>query len=154
MEQGLTPEFNRLSTFDRLKLKSSAMVIAMGGLMKDDTRTRPWMYPFYAAYVAIVVAPIPVPGIHIVPVLVLYGWAQMGLTPWARKVKGHFRDSFNEAAMVKEHRHCFEEAPPASGQFRVKNTELAFHTAKRIGADAKDATLHLWQRCKDHFRPD
>lgn len=154
MKQGLTPEFNRLSTFDRLKLKSSAMVIAMGGLMKDDTRATPWMFPFYAAYVAIVVLPIPIPGIHIVPVLALYGWAHMGLTPWARKVKEHFRDSFNEAAVMKEHEHCLEEDPVADGQFRVKNVPLARHAVKRVGGDAKEATLYFWQRCKEYFGPD
>lgn len=149
MKQGITPEFNRFSKFDQWKLKSSAMMIAMGGLMKDDTKATPWMYPFYATYVAIVILPIPVPGIQVVPILALYGWARMGLTPWARKVNQHFKDSFNDAAVVKAHEHCLEEVPPESGNFHVKNTALATHTTVTMVSDAKEATKHFWQRCRN-----
>ncbi len=47
MQQGLTPEFNKLSRRDRLTLGAAAFVKETTGIMRRDVEKHPWIYPFY-----------------------------------------------------------------------------------------------------------
>ncbi|HEY8190738.1 MAG TPA: hypothetical protein VIF12_08630 [Micavibrio sp.] len=47
MQQGLTPEFNKLSRGDRLTLVTAAFMKEVTGIMRRDVQAHPWIYPFY-----------------------------------------------------------------------------------------------------------
>jgi hypothetical protein len=147
----LRAKFNTLSWPDRLKLHSAALMNAVTGIARDDCRQNPWRYPFYAGFIGFIMAPIPVPGANIVPMLLLVGVARTRLTPWARMADDRLMRAFNRAAVMEDHQRHVEPKPEEPARLRVRNLELARESTRQSVGDMYDATRAGWRALKRVF---
>lgn len=148
MEPDLSSVFNRLAKADQLKLKGAAMSKAITGLVRDDTRDKPWRYPFYALYLLVVATPLPVWGASTLVIAATVAWAKWEMSPLAKELNRRLKESFNEAALVEEHKDYIVPHPDTSEKYRVKNLALAWHTTKKACEDSWQATRYAWQALK------
>lgn len=139
-ESVIKPSFNKLSLIDRTALRSAALTREVTSVIREDVERRPWTYPFYAAYLGFILLPIPVPGANVGPVLLMVGWAQMEMTPWARWANARMKRVFNDAALMKESENFLEMAAEKPGEAKVKHVDLAKHTFNHTMKDALHAT--------------
>lgn len=137
------PEFNRLSGADRLKLKSAALMTAMSGFIRDDTKKDPWKYPFYSLYLVSMVTPFPFPGATMLILVVTAGVTSLRLTPWSRQVNDRLKEAFNEKALVEAHIVFIEQDRDDPRRFYVRDIDLLRGTAKKTYDDTVEATRHF-----------
>lgn len=132
----LTRLFNGLSLWDRLSLQGAALITTMASSIRDDVKLRPHRFALFAAPLALMVVPLPIPAHHIAPPLLMFAWAKMRLTPWACEVDDRLQKAFHEVAMVRDNAiHIKKEQ---DGTYNVDNTALGLATVKRAAA-------HSWQ---------
>src|SRR6185436_499704 len=112
MKQRASCVFNSLSFGDRFALRAAAAMETITADFRDDTRKHPWKLPFYAAYVGVMLFPIPVvPGHGAAMAALVMLYAQLGLTPGARELRRRMREDFNESALVENHSRHIKATP-------------------------------------------
>ena len=151
MTEPITPLFNQLSLVDRVTLKSASLFKAVTGIARDDSKAHPWRYPFYAGFLAFIMAPIPIPGANIIPILLFFGAARTRLTPWARMADDRLTTAFNSAAVMEAHRQFIHPHASEPGRYNLKKVELAKDTARVTVGDVYDATRSGWRALKRLF---
>lgn len=142
MDDDLTATFNRLSEADRAKLKAAAGVRAMTDFIREDGARHPWKTPFYAAYMACLVAPIPVVPQAAILLGVTLAWAKYSKSEMARDLRHHLAEAFTAADIMKKFGDHVEPDPDRPGAMRLRNMDLfmkstyeTLTTAGRVCAD-------------------
>jgi len=138
MSGGLTPNFNRLSRWDRTALGSATLITSLSGIAREDTKLHPLRYPFYAVYLGLMIAPVPL--IHIPLSLAVVGVIWSEATPWARWAKGRMKADFEQVTMIEKHREYIVPKRQTADEFKVRNAPLLGHIAKTVAKDAAAAT--------------
>lgn len=145
----MTPVFNALSGADKLKLRSVTGLKAFSEIVREDTRHSPWKFPFYVGYVGIMA--IPLPGTHVVPLGLLFGWYALGLTERSRWAKDQIRLKFAHANMMKDN-HAFIAADPEdSKKFKVQGVAFAMDANKTAWRDLKESGRIFKSSVRDYF---
>lgn len=148
MKEPITPLFNQLSLFDRFTLKSASTFKAVTRLARDDCKDHPLRYPFYAAFLLFIMAPIPLPGANIVPIALFFGMARTRLTPWARRADDRLMASLNSELVMEAHKHLIHPDAKDPTRHNVHNIQLAKEVGRTTLGDLYDATRHGWRGMK------
>lgn len=146
-------EFNKLSKSDKVKLQGAALTKAITGFVRDDTKDRPWLYPFYVTYIMTIATPLPFFGAGTVVVAGTAAWAKYGKSERAKELHGRITDSFNEASLYREHKDVIENDAEKSDRPRVRNLGLIGHTAKAAAKDSWEATKIAYDALKRSILP-
>lgn len=139
-KKDLTSVFNGLSMINRLQLRAAAALETLTGVVRDDTKKHPWMYPFYVVYMVVLLTPLPFPFASKILEAATLAWVYMGLTAWTRWVKGRLKEAFNKENLVKNHEEHIEADPDVAGRYKLDYKSLALRTAKNTAADAYETT--------------
>ena len=140
--------FNRLSKGDRLKLRGAAMTTAISGFILEDTKAHPVRYPFYAAYLAVVITPLPFPFASTIVLAATLAWARYSKSVMATRLHTALKDTFNHAALVCNHKSYIYQDKADPQAYHVKNGDLAWYASKRAYADTRQATIHALKALK------
>jgi hypothetical protein len=151
MKKPLTPLFNELSLVDKFSLKSASLFKAVTRLARDDTKENPARYPFYAGFLLFVMAPIPIPGANLVPLLLFFAVARTRLTPWARMADDRLRHAFNSEAVMDAHKDMIRR--DSDGSVHLNKGALAKQTGLATLGDVYDATRSGWRALRRLFSP-
>lgn len=143
MTEPLAPQFNELSLVDKFTLKSASLFKAVTRLARDDTRENPARYPFYAGFLLFLMAPIPVPGSNIIPIMLFIGATRLRFSPWARRADDRMRTAFNSASVMAAHDNLLHRDD--QGKLRLNKIDLAKQTARATVGDLYDATRFGWR---------
>lgn len=141
--------FNSLSKADRVKLRGAALTKSITSLIRDDTKKRPWRYPFYAVYMITVATPLPFFGAGAALLAATAAWAKWELSPMAKELNQRIKESFNHAALVCAHKEAIVQDPENSEKHQIKNMKLAWETTKRSASDTWQATKHAFNALKN-----
>jgi hypothetical protein len=143
MKQRLNEIFNGLSSGDRWALRAAAAMETITADFRDDTKNHPWKFPFYAAYLAAMLVPIPLlPGHGVLMAGLVIAYARAGLTPGARELKDRLREAFTAESLVREHRSYIEKDRGGGHAFRVEKWQLSESAGRQ--------SLHNMRRLFDH----
>jgi hypothetical protein len=151
MKEPISPLFNQLSLFDRCTLKSASLFKAVTRIARDDSKEHPLRYPLYAGFLALIMAPIPLPGANIIPIALFFGMARTRLTPWARMADDRLTTAFNSAVVMEDHKHLIHPDAKDPARYNVDNVQLAKETARVTFGDVYDATRYGWRGFKRMF---
>ncbi|MBU0858827.1 MAG: hypothetical protein KJ667_02715 [Alphaproteobacteria bacterium] len=151
MNKPLTPLFNELSLVDKFSLKSASLFKAVTRLARDDSKEHPARYPFYAGFLLFVMAPIPIPGANLVPLLLFFGAARTRLTPWAQMADDRLRHAFDSAAVMESHKDMIRR--DSDGAVHLNKVALAKQTGVATLGDVYDATRSGWHAFRRMFAP-
>jgi hypothetical protein len=174
MQQGLTPEFNKLSCRDQLTLVTAAFVKEVTGIMRRDVERHPWIYPFYVLPAICMTVPggfvvgLPLMGYMIdAAVQAVAGSAVATLGPElamlaafpAAAVAGKLAYDHGRpwaqriyngmASSVFNKRalvndHAAHFLSGAEGSPRLDKSAVTKETTRKAVHDLKEATLHTW----------
>jgi hypothetical protein len=145
----LTPVFNALSGADKLKLRSVAGLKAFSAIVREDTRHSPWKFPLYVGYVGVMA--IPLPGTHVVPLGLLFGWYALGLTERSRWAKDQIKEKFTPANLVNDNQAFIVEDPEDPKKFKVQGMALAVDGNKTAWNDLKESGRIFKRSVRNYF---
>ena len=151
MGDGLTPEFNRLSKADRLKLKTVAFLTAMSEFVRDDTKDHPWRFPFYTAYFLMVAAPLPLFGAGAVVLGATYVWTRLELIYYTKRLSKKITQTFNCEALLEQYEPFIGPDPEQPESLSVHNKDLMKYAGREVYGDVKDAGLIAWSAARKFF---
>jgi len=144
-DECLSALFNRLSFFDKWKLRGAALSRDVTSIVRDDTKRRPWTFPLYAGFLTFIAIPIPIPFSNLGPLLLMAAIAKTRLTPWARWVDDRLKNSFNPKALIADHRdyikaHPQDERPYVDGALLARGCLTnCWNDVKEAASDATAA---------------
>lgn len=136
--------FNRLSRNGRYALKGAATAEAITDFIQEDTRRRPWRFPFYAAYLIVMTTPLPFLGASTILTGATIAWAKFEVGPMAKRLNKHITDSFNEASVGCRYKDCIKEDPADNSRLVVKPLALAWHSTKKGAYNSYLAGKHAF----------
>lgn len=145
----LTPAFNALSGADKLKLRSVTGLKAFSAIVREDTRHSPWKFPLYVGYVGVMA--IPLPGTHVVPLGLLFGWYALGLTERSRWAKDQIKEKFGHDAMMNDNRAFIAADPEDPKKFKVQGLALAVEGNKAAWSDLKESGRIFKASIRNYF---
>lgn len=151
MKEPITPLFNQLSLIDRFSLKSASMFVAITTMAREDTKENPWRYPGYASFLALVLAPIPLPGSNIIPIALFFAVARTRMTPWARMADDRMMASIKNENVMEAYKHLIHPHRQNPQRYHVDNIQLAKETARTTVGDVYDATRYAWRSLRRAF---
>ena len=140
----LTARFNRLSFAGRNALRAASLTHTLSRLVREGTEKRPWLYPFYMAYMVCLISPLPFPGVSTVLLLATAGYAAIPALPGSKALRGHFNEAVKPAAIMAryaEHIHA-DKAPNAKESLAVRGWGVTCAVAQQGWRDIRQATRY------------
>ena len=154
-KEKLTAAFNRLSFFDKWKLRGAAATMTITNVFNKDIQKSPWLFPVYAGMASIGLAFSILPGPNVLPFAVLAGYCAVSPTKWARDVQKRLSDAFfNKAKLLEDHRPFVREHKDVMGKdhLLVDDKGLGSHTWSTVKKDFKQATIHTYKALTNCFK--
>ena len=137
--------FGELPLIDRITLYASLLTISLIRIAREDVEKWPLLYILYAMPIGFVLAPVPLPGANIIPLVgvwfIVAGWAWLGLTADARRNKAEIKRDFAPDAVIDRYRDWIIPHRFIEGKVHVQSGGVARYTGKTMWNDSKAATI-------------
>lgn len=152
-KEDITPIFNRLSWLDRSKLTMTAGMKALTDFISEDGQKYPWKNPFYAAYMALLIVPIPVVPQAAILLTGTLGWARFSKSEMAAEIRGRLAEAFTPASIMKEYGTYIEPVPGKPDSYQLRDFDLVMKTTRETWKTACQVCYGAGPGFRDWFWP-
>lgn len=143
-DESLTARFNRLSFWGRNSLRSAALAETLSGMVRDGTQKRPWLYPFFMAYMVCLTTPLPVPGGSTVLVALTGLYAAIPILPGAKALRRSFAAAVRPPVLMENYMGFIRPSVDRPQVDSVRGIALGWRVTCRGAAD-------MWQSTRIAF---
>ncbi|AEP10006.1 hypothetical protein [Micavibrio aeruginosavorus] len=139
-DESLTARFNRLSFWGRNSLRSAALAESLSGMVRDGTKKRPWLYPFFMTYLICLTTPLPVPGGSTVLVALTGLYAAIPALPGSKALRSSFAAAVRPPVLVENYTDFIRPSADRSQADSVRALALGWRVTCRGAADMWQST--------------